>query len=453
MIGPTSPVSSVREGIAESLTKAPSELPGPVPGKQIRAMLELLLGDSTVESKVALLRESIAYLPVGEEVGASAISVERVALRGRSAGGALLEIVIRGVPDGKSDLAGRISEASGLEVSEEPSVVAAMELAGLRPPEHSEGEALRLQPEDRLVDSAYRVLQKHFGRMLWNEPGTRLGLDAEYLHDMRVASRRIRAALRLFNKALPPRRCRSFTADFKWVGRSLGAVRDLDVYLLYLEGELEKVCAPLAGAAAPYLAYLQQCREKARAAMLRMLSSKRYAALVERFGRWLEMGPPRQPSAPEATRPVAARARKLVRKRLRRVLKDGRALGRGSPDAELHSFRIRCKRLRYACEFFADLYGTTAETFAARVKSLQDILGAHQDAVVARERLAAYASGLDGSAGADRHQHEAMNRLAEINRKRASRTRARFVKAWRRFDRKHVRRPLKRKMKALAARQ
>ena len=94
------------------------------------------------------------------------------------------------------------------------------------------GKVLTVDPEDRLIDAGYRVYRKHFERMKRNEPGTRIGEDPEFLHDMRVSTRRLRAAFRTFRPAFKKERMAGFNRDLKWIAAVLGVVRDLDVYLL-----------------------------------------------------------------------------------------------------------------------------------------------------------------------------------------------------------------------------
>jgi triphosphatase len=77
---------------------------------------------------------------------------------------------------------------------------------------------------------AFAILRRHFGQMLAHEPGVRLGEDPEELHDMRVATRRLRAALKLYSDVLP-KRSERYERDLRWVARALGEVRDLDVHL------------------------------------------------------------------------------------------------------------------------------------------------------------------------------------------------------------------------------
>ena len=105
---------------------------------------------------------------------------------------------------------------------------------GIRP-----GSTIDLGPETvgrvaSIAEVAYAVFRKQLRRMLRHEPGTRLGDDIEELHDMRVASRRLRAAIRLFRPFLPARFDR-LGAELRWLGGVLGDVRDLDVQIEQLE--------------------------------------------------------------------------------------------------------------------------------------------------------------------------------------------------------------------------
>ena len=94
-------------------------------------------------------------------------------------------------------------------------------------------------PTDVDADASIRavalsVLRRHFSVMLAKEPGTRLADDIEELHDMRVATRRLRAVLSLFEDVLPVT-VTKLGSELAWLGRTLGAVRDLDVQLVELD--------------------------------------------------------------------------------------------------------------------------------------------------------------------------------------------------------------------------
>ena len=130
---------------------------------------------------------------------------------------------------------------------------------------------------------------------------------------------------------------------------------------------------------------LHEQRESARAAMLEMLDSRRYEAFVGRFGRTLRARHLAR-SGP-ASRPARALAPDLIESRFRAVRKAGARIGPASPAADYHRLRIRCKRLRYALEFLADLYPGETRPLIGRLVTVQDVLGLHQDADVAIERL------------------------------------------------------------------
>ena len=91
-----------------------------------------------------------------------------------------------------------------------------------------------IDPDGTIGALALNVLRRHFETFLAREPGTRLGDDVEELHDMRVASRRLRAALSLFGDVLAPA-VLNLREELQWIGGVLGAVRDLDVQLEELE--------------------------------------------------------------------------------------------------------------------------------------------------------------------------------------------------------------------------
>jgi CHAD domain-containing protein len=434
----------------ESLKEQPAGFPASVPGTDVASVLKPAIGEEPVDVRLKLLREETVYRASRDdgtaiEVAAGAFHIDL----GKLDKG-FVEIELR-IPRPARGEMNRISEAVesalGLDAAEGHILPTALDLAGLKTPKLEESEELALLKTDRLVDSAHRILRRHFAKMVWNEPGTRLGMDPEYLHDMRVASRRLRAAIRLLRRSLPQKRIQDFLQDLKWVGNALGRVRDMDVYIEHLEKDMKKISPEHRPALDAYVKEISSKREESRKGMLRALDGKRYRGFVESFGEWLEEGPAEEPAEPIASVPAVVGARELILRRLKRVLKDGRDITGASPDAQLHKLRIRCKRLRYACEFFADLYGAPASRFAKRVTKLQDILGAHQDAVVARQMVSQFAKEISGDDSATRDLYMAVGQLTAVYAQRAADERERFAKAWKRFDRRKVRKPLEERMK------
>ena len=198
---------------------------------------------------------------------------------------------------------------------------------------------------------------------------------------MRVATRRLRAALRSFGDVLPPD-AEGLRAELQWLGRSLSVVRDLDVQVQQLQNWQKSLSDADQPAMASLLGIVAEARRHAREPLIEALSSERYRALLERADALLAA---EQPEA--AAEPVATWAPRLVERLYRKLRKLGDKLDGHSPAAQLHALRISAKRLRYLVEFVMPTYGQPAERFARRTVELQDVLGNHQDAYVAVERL------------------------------------------------------------------
>jgi CHAD domain-containing protein len=289
-------------------------------------------------------------------------------------------------------------------------------------------------------------MRQQFHLILEHESGARLGVNPEHLHDMRVAARRVRAALRTFRQALPAKTATALSDELRWLRDVLGTPRDLDVYLLVLTQATgsggRAVIVPDA-----YIAALKKECDRSRLAMLKALDQARYRRLVSRLDHFLSAGPCLKEGDAYATRATVTAAPKLIRDALRRVRRAGRALTPESTPAELHRFRILCKRLRYACEFLADIYGKPIAAFIARVIDLQDVLGDHHDLTVGRQRLLTFVEGQVGTSS-DRLTNQQLERLLRWHNQRLRAAHRQALAQWDQFDRRSVARPLLSAMKA-----
>ncbi len=238
------------------------------------------------------------------------------------------------------------------------------------------------------------VIRKHLGALLTHEAGTRLGEDVEELHDMRVATRRLRAAMGLFGEVLPPQ-FGVLEPELKWLADILGAVRDLDVQLERIDSAPEwhgPWSAPgTAGSPLEELrGVIEREREGARAVLLQALESARYERLSTGLLALAQQGAGRRSATGQL--PASSIAPDLLVRRHRAAMKAARRARRSGAAPDFHRLRIRCKRLRYAAEFVADLYGEPATEYAKKIAGLQDLLGTLQDDQVAMERLHALAT-------------------------------------------------------------
>jgi triphosphatase len=253
--------------------------------------------------------------------------------------------------------------------------------------------------ESTIGELAYAVLRRQFTVLREKEPGTRLGEDIEELHDMRVATRRLRAALALFSHVLPVR-AQTFREELGWLAGVLGAVRDLDVQI---EG-LDEMVANTAGLAAALpatdhdplgelAALLERERDEARADMLDALDSVRWDRLAKGLSAMVQQGPARRSVATRV--PAVVVLPDLIEARHTAVAKAAKRAKKSGVVTDFHRLRIRCKRLRYALEFSSEVYGGRTGRFVRQLSALQDELGQMQDAEVACLRLAELATGED----------------------------------------------------------
>ncbi len=246
-----------------------------------------------------------------------------------------------------------------------------------------------------------------------HDPGTRLGEDPESLHDMRVAVRRSRALLRA-GRRLTTSDTSALRSDLKELGSALGAVRDLDVLVDRLRSESAGLGAPDDAAGRALVDRLAGERSTARKTLLDVLEDPAYFALLDRFERQVgELAPSGDRVSLDA----------LARRELRRLRTAVRSLPSEPTDDELHEVRKLGKRARYA----AELAGR--DGVVQRAKKLQDVLGSHQDSVVAEARLRTLAA--DASPG----ESLAAGRLIDRERMRRAETRAIWRTTWKRLDR------------------
>jgi CHAD domain-containing protein len=251
------------------------------------------------------------------------------------------------------------------------------------------GKTPGVRGEQTMAEAGRLVLRFHFERMAANEAGARAGEDIEAVHDMRVATRRQRAALALFAGYFKPKAIRPFRRALKAIAGRLGAVRDLDV-LLAAAREYQAGLPPAnAAGLGEVLAAWEAKREAARAALLAHLDSGEYRSFKKAYGKFLS-----KPGAGVAGRGDDPAAPVLVRDVLPARLWDHygavRAYSALLPGAEvptLHALRIAGKRLRYALEFFAEALDPAIQDNIVAVVALQDHLGALHDADVTLAQL------------------------------------------------------------------
>lgn len=261
------------------------------------------------------------------------------------------------------------------------------------------------------------MLEEQRVALLAHDPGVRLGDDPENLHKHRVAARRARASLRATRKYLDPEWRRPLASALRELGETTGPVRDLDVLLEHLRDELERLDDTEQAAKAAILERLEDERDRARGGLLEALDGREYRLLLARLRL-----PPRLADGVDSV-PLES----LAQREFRRLAKLVDRLGKRPDEQAIHRLRIALKRARYAAELAAPK-GGGRKRFLADARVLQELLGEHQDAVVAERRLRSATVEDVRTAAAF-----AAGRIAERQRVRRERVQERLPAVWKRL--------------------
>jgi CHAD domain-containing protein len=280
-------------------------------------------------------------------------------------------------------------------------------------------------PTVRRGASAVEHLQARLERLhehlLVHDPGVRLGDDPEELHQLRVTTRRLRALLRAARPLLVREWSEPLRAELNWLGGVLGPARDLDVLIQHLWEEADALPAEERRALGRAVAVLERERDEAGEALHEAMDSGRYLELlaaVERAAR-----APHVVSREVSLSDIASGEFRKLRRATRKLPDD-------PSDEELHALRIKGKRARYAAELAEGAAGKKGTRFIDKAKDFQDVIGEHQDAVVAEERLRQLRRTARGASTAF-----VLGQLVERQRGRRDRARREWPAAWNKLRR------------------
>ncbi len=296
----------------------------------------------------------------------------------------------------------RLVATLGLTEAELPLGEEAVLAAGGRPEGVSPKVSVALAPDDRADTAAVAVLGALRDVMVANLPGTLADTDPEFLHDYRVALRKARSVLRELRGVFPPQALAELRADLRWLQAVTGPSRDLDVHGLDFASLRELVPPEWRDPLDPVEAVLRRRRESAHRAMYRELRGERVRAVMRRWDALLaELVELSEEGRPDAARPILAVSSQRILRVYRRMVRMGEALGDESPAADFHELRKQGKELRYLLELFGEPLhdGEVVRPMVKALKSLQDVLGRHQDREVQALTLRALAEEVAGVPG------------------------------------------------------
>ncbi|HCS90503.1 MAG: CHAD domain-containing protein [Thiohalocapsa sp. PB-PSB1] len=280
----------------------------------------------------------------------------------------------------------------------------ALASVGRRPGSYSSKLAYQLDPQQPADAAAKQILRGLFDTLEANIDGTLHNLDSEFLHDLRVATRRTRSALAQIKGVFPPAVVDEFKAGFAWLQQVTGPMRDLDVYLLDFPNLRESLPESMRDDLEPLRDWLRGHYAEQQTKLVEALESPQFRALREDWRAFLEMpnSPSLAPAPRNARRSIKSVADSGIRSMLKRVRREGRAITDASPAEELHELRKSCKKLRYLMEFFESLYpADEIRGLIKQCKILLDNLGSFQDLQVQADHLRDSARHMQAEGAAD----------------------------------------------------
>ncbi len=291
-----------------------------------------------------------------------------------------------------------------------------------RPPRSRSPE---LGPRPTAGDVVHLAIAVSTERLIRHDVVVRLDTDPEGVHQARVATRRLRSDLRTFGSLVDASWAEPVREGLGWLADMLGGARDTDVMLERIRRFADELPPAERPGGAVVVAALEQADKEIHERVLEAMRSDRYAALLEA----LVAAANQPPLLPEATEPARDVLPGLVREPWRQLRRAVRAAGKTPPDDVMHQLRIQSKRVRYAAEAVAPALGKQASRFAAAVEQLQEVLGVHQDAVVAEEWLRGWAAAQPSADAAF-----AAGAIAGRERAGDRATRSDWRRAWKRLD-------------------
>jgi CHAD domain-containing protein len=348
----------------------------------------------------------------------------------------LLKVIpLKGYRNWHDKVIGQLGEISDLQELEGNEIDHALEAIGRTPCDYTSKLNIRLDPWMQADVAAKTIHQALFSVIRANEQGTIENLDSEFLHDFRVGVRRTRAALGQIKGVFPPKVLRHFLSEFSWLGKVTGPTRDLDVYLLKIEGYKDSLPETVRSDLNPLTEFLRSHHQQEHSLLVRSLTSDRYLRLMQDWDEFLSEIETQAAAPVAAGMPIQELASQRIWKVYRRIIKKGCAIGDDTPAEAFHQLRIETKKLRYLMEFFKRLYDESQINRMVKVlRRLQDNLGDFNDFEVQQASLNRFAEQMVAEGTAQAQTLMAMGRLVDRLEQGQARERERFARRFVKFS-------------------
>lgn len=387
-------IGPIEDGIAkrtetEVPLEGPVDVPTEIPVREIRNLVEGIIFPRKLLEHIQVRTDRRPYRVISPE-GAKielAFDTSNFSLRGlhkprRTRKLYELEAELLAGPEAAlSSLASLLSGTFGYPPSTASKLEVAIERFKVSLPAKKPPEKYLALLDDRLDLVVRKILAHQLDRFREHLPGVHRDIDTEFVHQARVATRRMRSALRLFRDAVPQSTGEFLAGELRWLGGMFGAVRDLDVFLLNLSRFQKQIKRFTAKKKKVFENWIEKQRRAPLNALSQALASPRYGNFERRLIRFLEGPLPARPRAPLAVKRVREVAPLIIKEKFDAVIEQGCTVLEKPKLKQFHRLRIQMKRLRYACEFMAPAYDGALDPFIERTVDIQDCLGEIQDAV------------------------------------------------------------------------
>jgi CHAD domain-containing protein len=327
-----------------------------------------------------------------------------------------------------------MAEESAMDVLSTPLVNELLQTHGINPGDYSSKLDIKLDANQNVTEAALTIHRHLLSTIKANIPGVLEDYDTEFLHDFRVAVRRTRACLTQVKKAFPPDVTAKYNADFKHIAKQCNVLRDLDVYLLHRQHYYSLLPEHLHRGLDQYFTHIKRRRNIQYKNFSSFLGTEAFHSVLKDWEGFLE-----NPQTPAENTPVIEAARSRIYARFEKIIKSGRNIKDTSPDKDLHSLRIDCKKLRYLLEFFRSLFpAKKMDRLIKHLKGLQDNLGEFNDLVMQQRNLGAYLERPESNAEKNRLRTAAIGGLLAVLHSRQNEVREGFQRIFKQFDSKQV---------------
>jgi CHAD domain-containing protein len=340
---------------------------------------------------------------------------------------------VRGYPGQARRAATLLAGEPGVSHASQSVFTAALTALGRHPADYTSGVEAEITATMPASVAVARLLLRLLDTLELNVDGVLRDIDTEFLHDLRVAVRRTRSAIKLLGGVLPADLARQYGAEFKWLGDLTTPTRDLDVHLLGFGAMAEQLIAASPADLEPLRVFLARHRAREFRRLAAALRGPRFRAITDDWRKaLLEI---RDAPAKRRREPTAAElALRTTGHAFRRIAAHGARITPASAPESLHDLRKRAKELRYLLEFFAPLHDPVAyRKVVGDLKSLQDCLGDFQDSQVQREEIHALADAIMAERAAPAATLLAMGEIAAKLTVSQAEARADFGRRFARF--------------------